>query len=71
MPSTITLFGNEKADSKTLVMNAIRKHYPELENRYLNYFSGQTNLPSYYREAFHKKMKELSSLYGIPDRIIT
>ncbi|WP_317898797.1 SPL family radical SAM protein [Aurantibacillus circumpalustris] len=70
MPSTITLFGNEKADSKTLVLNAIRKHFPELENKYLNYFRYSNELPEFYRKAFYIKMKEMSATYGIKDRII-
>lgn len=70
MPSTITLFGNEKADSKTLVMNAIRKHYPQLEKRYTSYFATSNGLPSYYQEAFRRKMKELSNAYRLPLRIV-
>lgn len=70
MPSTITLFGNGKADSKTLVMNAIRKHYPELENRYLGYFHAGNTMPAYYQEAFFKKMKEMSHAFDLPDRIV-
>lgn len=70
MPSSITLFGSEKADSKTLVMNVIKKHYPELENKYLSYFSYSNTLPAFYQEAFYKKMKELSLTYFMPDRIV-
>ncbi len=70
MPATITLFGNGKADSKTLVLNAIQKHFPHLEQRYTKYFSNSHELPAYYRDAFYKKMKELSEVYGISDRII-
>ena len=69
MPSSITLFGNEKADSKTLIMNVVKRQFPELEPRYLNYFGSSNMLPAYYQAALHKKMKELSARYGIPDRI--
>lgn len=69
LPATITLFGNGTADSKTLVLNAIRKHYPKLENRYLSYFKNGSQMPIYYRTAFEKKMKELSIEYGIKDSI--
>ena len=69
LPATITLFGNGPADSKTLVINAIRKHFPELESRYLNYFKDGSQMPEYYKKAFVKKMKELSIKYKIKNRI--
>ena len=64
-PASITLFGNEKAHSKTLMMNAIRKHYPELEAKYIKFFSNSNEMPYYYRDAFHKKMEELCNQYGL------
>lgn len=70
MPATLTVFGNGKADSKTLMLNAIKKHYPELEARYLKYFSNSHQLPEYYRNAFYLKMKELAKEYDLKDRII-
>ncbi len=69
LPATITLFGNGSADSKTLVLNAIRKHFPELENKYLNYFKNGSQMPTYYKKAFTNKMKELSIEYDIKNRI--
>lgn len=70
LPATLTLFGEGKADSKTLVMHIIRKHYPHLEARYIKYFANGANMPEYYRRAFSTKMKELSARYGIPASII-
>ncbi len=70
LPASITLFGNGKADSKTLVMNAIRTHFPELESKYLKYFQYSNELPEYYRKAFSAKMKGLSLEYGLRDRIV-
>ena len=70
MPATLTLFGQTKSDSKTLVMNAIRTHFPHLESKYLRYFSNSTEMPEYYRTAFYKKMKSLSLDYDIKNRII-
>jgi len=69
LPATLTLFGNGKADSKTLVMNAIKKHYPQLENRYLNYFKNGSQMPKYYRNAFYRKMEELCMEYGLKSSI--
>jgi len=70
MPATLTVFGNGKSDSKTLMLNAIKKHFPELETRYLSYFSSSHQLPEFYRNAFYKKMKELSKAYDLQDRIV-
>ena len=70
LPATITLFGNDKTSSKTLVMNAISKHYPELEEKYQRFFNGSTELPEYYRRAFNAKMKELVTQYGLYDSIV-
>lgn len=70
MPSTITLFGSEQADSKTLVLRAIKKNYPHLEQKYLNYFKSGSEMPEFYQKAFYKKMQELSETYSIPNRII-
>lgn len=70
MPATITLFGDGRADSKTLMLKAIQKHYPELIPKYQKFFKDTTNMPEYYRNAFYTKMKSLSKEYGMPDRII-
>ncbi len=70
LPATITLFGTGRADSKTLVLQAIRKHFPELEDRYLRLFGDSHQLPEYYRRAFSRKMAECKIQYGIPDRIL-
>ncbi|MCB9263334.1 MAG: radical SAM protein [Flavobacteriales bacterium] len=69
MPSTITLFGNQKADSKTLMLNAIAKHYPHLLERYHRYFYHSDYMPAYYQKAFTAKMKELLAEYGLSGRI--
>ncbi|MFK7774945.1 MAG: radical SAM protein [Saprospiraceae bacterium] len=69
-PATITLFGNEKAHSKTLMLNAIQKHYPELTEKYNSFFSKSNQMPAYYRNAFYKKMKELCSQYELSNDIL-
>jgi len=70
LPATITLFGNEKADSKTLVLTAIKKHYPELESKYLKFFSQKNQMPVYYQNAFNKKMDELCIEYQLNSSIL-
>ncbi|MFL5753581.1 MAG: SPL family radical SAM protein [Bacteroidia bacterium] len=69
-PATLTLFGNDPPDSKTLILRAIEKHYPELLARYQKFFSTANSLPAYYVEAFHKKMEELYKKYGIKNSIL-
>ena len=70
LPATITLFGNGKADSKTLVLNAINKHYPELKEKYSKFFEHSHEMPSYYKNAFQKKMNELCEEYGLNSNIL-
>jgi DNA repair photolyase len=69
MPASISLFGNGPADSKTLVLRAVAKHFPQLEEKYLKWFSGAGEMPDYYRSAFSKKMSELGQKYNLPNRI--
>lgn len=68
-PASITLFGNGHADSKTLVLRAVEKHYPQHLEKYRRFFSGSTQMPGYYIAAFNKKMMELRALYGLADMI--
>lgn len=70
LPATITLFGNGKADSKTLMLNAIKKHYPHLEAKYQSYFKNGYEMPAYYQKAFYNKMKELCAEHIISNSII-
>ena len=69
-PATITLFGNEPSDSKTLVLRAVEKHYPYLLEKYKRFFEYSTEMPAYYRDAFYKKTKQLSEEYGLRNSII-
>ena len=71
LPATLGLYGNDKADSKTLMLRAIKKHYPELEARYHKFFKYSNEMPAYYRNAFYKKMKELCTEYELNDTILT
>jgi len=38
-PASLTLFGENPADSKTLMFRAIEKHYPDLLDKYKNLFA--------------------------------
>jgi len=70
MPSTITLFGEGKGDSKTLVKRAVGKHFPHLLPKYEKFFSSSTGVPPHYFQAFNQKMREMSKAYSISLRIV-
>jgi len=70
MPAGITLFGHGPSDSRTLMLRAVEKHYPQLLDKYRRFFGTETEMPAYYRQAFHKKMLELGAQYGLRNRII-
>lgn len=69
LPASITLFGNESSDSKTLVLRAIEKHYPELVEKYHQFFDKSNEMPRFYQQVFNKKMQELLKEYGLRNRI--
>ena len=69
-PATITLFGNEPSDSKTLVLRAVEKHYPHLLEKYKKFFEYSPEMPAYYKNAFYKKTKQLSEEHGLRNSII-
>ena len=68
-PASITLFGDGPADSKTLMLRAVAKHYPHLLEKYQRFFSGSNQMPAYYTAAFNRKMDELNASYQLNDRI--
>lgn len=70
LPATITLFGEGKADSKQLMLKAINKHFPELEEKYHRFFDQSNQMPGYYRKAFKEKIAELLEDYELSDSII-
>lgn len=69
-PATMTLFGTNQADSKTLMLNAIKKHFPELEAKYLKHFQYGYEMLPYYQKAFEKKMKQMCTEYGLKRSIL-
>ncbi|MBK7856827.1 MAG: radical SAM protein [Bacteroidetes bacterium] len=70
MAASLTLFGDEKHDSKQLILRAIEKHYPHLLFRYQSWFDKSTGMPAYYHKAFNKKTLELCNKYGLQNRIL-
>jgi DNA repair photolyase len=68
-PASLTLFGNGNADSKTLVMRAIEKHYPHLKEKYSLMFSGSDQVPYSYQQALREKTKMLCNKYEIQNAL--
>jgi DNA repair photolyase len=68
--ASLTLFGNERADSKTMVFKAIEKHYPHLLEKYHKFFLKSDHMPAYYTKALALKIDELCRRFGIENGII-
>jgi DNA repair photolyase len=64
-PASITLFGDQSSDSKTLVLRAVEKHYPHLLAKYQSFFQNSNQMPVYYQNAFNKKIEELLLKYDL------
>jgi len=69
-PASITLFGNGPADSKTLMLRAIEKHYPHLVEKYHKLFATGHQLPRWYRDAFNKKMESLLTMHHLKNSVL-
>lgn len=69
-PADLTLFGKDTSDSRTLVLRAVEKHYPQYLDKYKKYYENSTELPGYYRKAFYKKVGALGIQYGLRNRIV-
>jgi DNA repair photolyase len=69
-PASVTLFGNGPADSKTLMLRAVEKHYPHLLEKYQRLFGQSTYMPLWYTGAFNKKMEALCAKYDLKNRVV-
>ena len=69
LPATITLFGEESFHSKSLMFNAVQKHYPALMEKYQRFFDNSAEMSVYYRNAFAQKMNALCMEYGLENSI--
>jgi len=70
-PATLTLYGEERPDSRTLVLRAVEQHYPHLLEKYQQLFKDGTQLPLYYRQAFGQKNRELCRQYQLRNSLLT
>ncbi len=69
-PASLTLFGDGLYDSKTLVLDAIQKHYPTLMEKYKKLFSFGHSPPSWYRNALQSKFELLMLKYQLKNTLV-
>jgi DNA repair photolyase len=69
-PASLTLFGTNPSDSKTLMLAAIRKHYPDLEQQYQKLYSYGFQPPKWYREMVDKRAIWFCEKFEIKNTIV-
>ncbi len=69
--ASLTLFGYGNADSRTLVLRAVQKHYPLLVEKYDRFFSaGSDSMPAFYRSALQQKIAALCLQHHLKSTIL-
>jgi hypothetical protein len=69
-PASITLFGEGRYDSKTLMINAVQKHYPSLAEKYKKLFSFGFSPPPWYRNAIQKRIDQMMEKYQLKNSLM-
>lgn len=70
LPANLTLFGHDKADSRTLIFRAIDKYSPHRREQYDRLLGNNDYMPYYYTQSFHKRALALCNQYEISNRIV-
>lgn len=65
LPASLTLFGDQTSDSKTLTLRAIEKHFPTLLQSYRTLFNNSNGMPHLYLQDFNKKMELSLKQYNL------
>jgi DNA repair photolyase len=68
-PAGLTLFGNEPADSKTLMLRFIKKYYPAHLHQYEAFFSKDSGLPAGYQRQFQERVRTVQEKYGLKNSL--
>jgi len=66
----LTLFGNEKADSKTLYYKFLNRHQPELIKKYDELYNGNFYASYQYHDDLKKRADQLCRKYDIRNSIL-
>ena len=69
-PASITLFGDGPADSKPLVLEAVRKYDPSLLSKYEELFASDAQVPYAYRKELERRTALLGEKYGMRRSLI-
>lgn len=67
---SLTLFGNESADSKTLFYKFLERYDPALVKKYEQLYKGNFYPPRYYQEALKKRAGDICKAYQLRTSII-
>ncbi len=68
-PASVTLWGEEAADSKQLVMQAVQKYYPQYAEHYHRLFTGNSQVPTAYNTALQTAAAVEANRYGLLPQI--
>lgn len=70
LPASLTLFGDQTSDSKTLTLRAIEKYFPTELQSYNTFFNYSNGMPHLYLQAFDKKMELLLKQHNLKHGIL-
>lgn len=65
LASSLTLFGNQPADSKTLVHKIVERYYPEQIRRYQTTFAKKCYVSALYQKELDRRIKAKCSQFGV------
>lgn len=68
-PASITLWGEEAADSKQLVMQAVQQYYPQYAEQYRLLFARNSQVPDAYNKALQAAAAAAANRYGLLPQI--
>lgn len=70
LAGSLTLFGNDKGDSKTLYYKFLERFYPDLIPHYDELYNGQYYPPATYQAALKKRVDALCKKYQLRNSIL-
>ncbi|MFI5155177.1 MAG: radical SAM protein [Chitinophagales bacterium] len=71
LAGSLSLFGKDKADSRTLYYNFLERTHPHLMPQYDQLFAGNQFPPKSYQQALSKRTAQLCAKYQIRNRILS
>ncbi|MCW3463800.1 SPL family radical SAM protein [Chitinophaga nivalis] len=68
-PASLTLWGEQPEDSKTLVLATVKKYYPQYHDAYTRLFSQNNQVPPAYAAALKAAAATVAARYDLPSCI--